>query len=182
MHAWNDYLAQHKHRFVEELLHLLRIPSISARSENKEDMINCAEAVKNYLSAAGADYVTIFPTNGHPVVYGEKTVNKDKPTVLVYGHYDVQPPDPLELWHSGPFEPVIKDGKIYARGACDDKGQFYMHIKAFEIMIKTNTLPVNIKFLIEGEEEIGLRILVNFCGKTKNSLLPMWCSSAILPC
>ncbi|BAV10295.1 Acetylornithine deacetylase/Succinyl-diaminopimelate desuccinylase [Filimonas lacunae] len=170
MQAWKDYQQQHKDRFLNELLDLLRIPSVSARSEHKNDMISCAEAVKQRLLEAGADKVDIYPTPGHPVVYGEKFLDASKPTVLVYGHYDVQPADPLELWNSGPFEPVIKDGKIYARGACDDKGQFYMHIKAFETMTQTNSLPVNIKFLIEGEEEIGSRNLQDFVEAHKELL------------
>jgi len=162
MQVWKDYESQHKDRFLEELLELLRIPSISARTEHKEDMIICAEAVKQRLLEAGADSVTIYPTEGHPVVYGEKIIDKNKPTVLVYGHYDVQPADPLDLWKSGPFEPVIKDGKIYARGSCDDKGQFYMHVKALETMTRTGTLPGNIKFIIEGEEEVGSPNLASF--------------------
>ncbi|GGH79868.1 acetylornithine deacetylase/succinyl-diaminopimelate desuccinylase-like protein [Filimonas zeae] len=170
MQAWKDYQQQHKDRFLNELLELLRIPSVSARSEHKNDMISCAEAVKQRLLEAGADTVEIYSTPGHPVVYGEKLLDPSKPTVLVYGHYDVQPPDPLELWHSGPFEPVIKDGKVYARGACDDKGQFYMHVKAFETMTQTNSLPVNIKFLIEGEEEIGSRNLQDFVEAHKELL------------
>lgn len=170
MQAWKDYLDQHKDRFLEELLQLLRIPSVSARSEHKQDMIACAEAVKQRLEEAGADTVTIYQTPGHPVVYAEKKVDASKPTVLVYGHYDVQPPDPLELWHSGPFEPVIKDCKIYARGSADDKGQFYMHVKALEIFTNTNSLPVNIKFLIEGEEEIGSRNLEDFVTAHKDLL------------
>jgi len=170
MQAWKDYLDQHKDRFLDELLQLLRIPSVSARSEHKEDMIACAEAVKQRLQEAGADTVTIYQTPGHPVVYAEKKLDASKPTVLVYGHYDVQPPDPLELWHSGPFEPVIKDGKIYARGSADDKGQFYMHVKALEIFTKTASLPVNIKFLIEGEEEIGSSHLENFVKENKELL------------
>lgn len=162
MNAWKQYLDTNKERFLNELLDLLRIPSISARSENKNDMITCSEAVKQKLLDAGADRAEIYQTAGHPVVYGEKIIDASKPTVLVYGHYDVQPADPLELWNSGPFEPVIKDGKIYARGACDDKGQFYMHVKALEIMTNTNSLPVNIKFLIEGEEEVGSPNLAKF--------------------
>lgn len=150
-----QYIDQNKDRFLNELLDLLRIPSISANSEHKGDMIRCAEAVKKSLLDAGADRAEIHETAGHPIVYGEKMVNPSLPTVLVYGHYDVQPADPLELWHSGPFEPVIKDGKIFARGACDDKGQFYMHVKALEVMVKNNALKTNIKFCIEGEEEIG---------------------------
>jgi len=170
MQAWKDYQEQHKDRFLEELLDLLRIPSVSARSEHKDDMTKCADTVKQRLLEAGADTVTIYPTPGHPIVYGEKIIDASKPTVLVYGHYDVQPPDPLELWHSGPFEPVIKDGKIFARGACDDKGQFYMHVKALETMVKTNSLPVNIKFLIEGEEEIGSKHLGDFVNAQKDLL------------
>ena len=157
-----EYQEAHKDRFLNELLELLRIPSISARSEHKADMTACANAVQEKLLAAGADKVDIYPTKGHPIVYGEKNVDPSKPTVLVYGHYDVQPADPLELWHSGPFEPVIKDGKIYARGACDDKGQFYMHIKALESMNAAGELPCNVKFLIEGEEEVGSPNLATF--------------------
>lgn len=170
MEAWKQYQQQHKNRFLTELLELLRIPSISARSENKEDMVRCAEAVKQHLLDAGADTVTIYPTDGHPVVYGEKMIDPSKPTVLVYGHYDVQPADPLELWHSGPFEPVIKDGKIFARGSADDKGQFFMHVKALETMVKTNTLSTNIKFIIEGEEEIGSPNLAKFVKANKDLL------------
>jgi acetylornithine deacetylase/succinyl-diaminopimelate desuccinylase-like protein len=167
MQVWNDYLAQNKDRFLEELLDLLRIPSISAKSEHQADMLACAEKVKTRLLEAGADSVTIYPTNGHPIVYGEKIISPSLPTVLVYGHYDVQPADPLDLWHSPPFEPVIKDGKIFARGACDDKGQFYMHIKALEVMVKTNSLPCNMKFCIEGEEEIGSPNLATFVKENK---------------
>jgi acetylornithine deacetylase/succinyl-diaminopimelate desuccinylase-like protein len=167
MQVWKDYQELHKERFLNELLELLRIPSISARTEHKEDMVICAEAVKKRLLEAGADTVTIYPTAGHPVVYGEKIIDASKPTVLVYGHYDVQPADPLELWNSGPFEPVIKDGKIYARGSCDDKGQFYMHVKALEIMVKTNSLPANVKFIIEGEEEVGSPNLATFVKANK---------------
>ncbi len=170
MQAWKDYQAQNKDRFLDELLELLRIPSVSARSEHKEDMVRCAEKVKQRLLEAGADTVEIMPTAGHPAVFGEKIVDPSKPTVLVYGHYDVQPPDPLELWDSPPFEPVIKDGKIFARGACDDKGQFYMHVKALEVMNKTGGLPVNVKFLIEGEEEIGSKHLGEFLEANKAKL------------
>ncbi|MDE3236141.1 MAG: dipeptidase [Bacteroidota bacterium] len=162
MQAWKDYQEQNKERFLNELLDLLRIPSISARSEHKEDMMCCAESVQQHLLQAGADIVKVYPTEGHPIVYGEKMVSAELPTVLVYGHYDVQPADPLELWHSGPFDPVIKDGKIYARGSADDKGQFFMHVKAVETLVKTNTLPVNVKFIIEGEEEIGSPNLATF--------------------
>jgi len=167
MEAWKEYQEKNKDRFLEELLALLRIPSVSARNENKKDMLVCAEAVKSRLMEAGAENVKLIPTTGHPVVFGEKITDTSKPTVLVYGHYDVQPADPLELWNSGPFDPVIKDGKIYARGSCDDKGQFYMHIKALEIMTKTNSLPVNIKFIIEGEEEIGSAHLAEFLEENK---------------
>lgn len=162
MQVWKDYQTANKDRFLNELLELLKVPSISARSENKQDMVTCAEAVKQRLLEAGADKAEVYPTDGHPVVYGEKIIDPSKPTVLVYGHYDVQPADPLELWKSGPFEPVIRDGKIYARGACDDKGQFYMHVKALETLVHTNTLATNIKFIIEGEEEVGSPNLAKF--------------------
>ena len=157
-----EYIDTHRERFLNELLDLLRIPSISARTEHQQDMLSCAEAVKKSLLEAGADKAEVISTAGHPIVYGEKIIDPSLPTVLVYGHYDVQPADPLELWHSGPFDPVIKDGKIFARGACDDKGQFYMHVKALEIMVKTNSLKTNIKFCIEGEEEIGSPNLAKF--------------------
>jgi acetylornithine deacetylase/succinyl-diaminopimelate desuccinylase-like protein len=170
MQVWKEYQEQHKDRFLNELLDLLRIPSISARSENKEDMITCAEAVKKSFLEAGADSVTIYPTEGHPIVYGEKHTDPSKPTVLVYGHYDVQPPDPLELWHSGPFDPVIKEGKIFARGSADDKGQFFMHVKALETLVKTNTTTCNFKFIIEGEEEIGSPNLAKFVKEHKTLL------------
>ena len=170
MQPWKEYQSEHKERFLNELLDLLRIPSVSARSENKADMATCANAVKSRLLEAGADKVEIYETAGHPIVYGEKMTNPALPTVLVYGHYDVQPADPLELWHSGPFEPVIKDGKIYARGACDDKGQFYMHIKALETMVQTNSLSTNLKFIIEGEEEVGSPNLGTFINEKKDML------------
>lgn len=160
--AWREYQSANKERFLEELLGLLRIPSVSARNEHKADMQNCAEIVKQRLLEAGADTAKIFATEGHPVVYAEKITDSNKPTVLIYGHYDVQPPDPLELWNSGPFEPLVTEGKVYARGACDDKGQFYMHVKALEIMMRTDTLSTNIKFIIEGEEEIGSPNLAKF--------------------
>ncbi len=170
MQGWKEYQAANKDRFLDELLDLLRIPSVSARSEHKNDMVTCAEAVQQRLLEAGATKATIYPTDGHPVVYAEKITDPSKPTVLVYGHYDVQPADPLELWHSGPFEPVIKDGKIFARGSADDKGQFYMHVKAMETMVKTNTLPTNIKFCIEGEEEVGSPNLARFVASHKDLL------------
>ncbi len=162
MQAWKDYQEQNKDRFLNELLELLRIPSVSADSKYKADVAACAEAVKEHLLRAGADTAEVCPTAGHPIVYAEKIIDPALPTVLVYGHYDVQPADPLHLWHSGPFEPVIKDGKIFARGACDDKGQMYMHIKALETMVKTNTMPCNIKVMIEGEEEVGSSNLGKF--------------------
>ena len=170
MQVWKDYQEKNKDRFLNELLDLLRIPSISAKSENKDDMLKCAEAVKQRLLEAGADKVEIYPTQGHPVVFGEKIIDPAKPTVLVYGHYDVQPADPLELWNSGPFDPLIKDGKIYARGSCDDKGQFFMHVKALETMVQTNTLATNIKFCIEGEEEVGSPNLGKFVAANKELL------------
>ncbi len=170
MEAWKVYQEANKDKFLNELLHLLTIPSVSARSEHQQDMVTCAETVKQRLLEAGADTVTIYETEGHPIVYGEKIVDANKPTVLVYGHYDVQPADPLNLWKSGPFEPVIIDGKIFARGSCDDKGQFYMHVKALETLVNTNTLSNNIKFLIEGEEEIGSPNLATFVKQNKSLL------------
>jgi acetylornithine deacetylase/succinyl-diaminopimelate desuccinylase-like protein len=170
MQTWNEYLEQNKQKFLDELLELLRIPSISADSAYKADVARCAEAVKKSLEEAGCDHVEICPTAGHPIVYGERMVDASAPTILVYGHYDVQPADPLELWHSGPFEPIIKDGKIYARGACDDKGQMFMHVKAFEVMSKTNTLSCNVKFMIEGEEEVGSANLGSFLEKNREKL------------
>ena len=167
MQVWKDYQEKNKDRFLEELLALLRIPSVSARTENKNDMLTCAEAVKKSLVEAGATTATIYPTEGHPIVYAEKIIDPALPTVLVYGHYDVQPADPLELWNSGPFDPVIKDSKIYARGSADDKGQFYMHVKALETMVQTGTLTTNIKFLIEGEEEVGSPNLATFVKANK---------------
>jgi acetylornithine deacetylase/succinyl-diaminopimelate desuccinylase-like protein len=150
-----QYIEENKDRFLAELMDMLRIPSVSADSKYKEDVQRNAEFVKNSLIAAGADNVEVCPTPGHPIVYGEKMIDPALPTVVVYGHYDVQPADPLELWDSPPFEPVIKDGLIVARGSCDDKGQMFMHVKAFELMMKTNSLPCNVKFMIEGEEEVG---------------------------
>ena len=170
MTAWKEYQEKNKDRFLNELLEMLRIPSISANSANKEDMKKCAELVKQRLLDAGADKADVYPTDGHPVVYAEKIVDASKPTVLVYGHYDVQPPDPLNLWNSPPFEPVIKDGRIYARGSADDKGQFYMHVKALEILSQTKSLTNNIKFLIEGEEEVGSPNLGKFVAEHKDLL------------
>ncbi|GAB3006562.1 dipeptidase [Niabella terrae] len=152
---WKDYQQQHQERFLAEMMDLLRIPSVSAKSEHQADMTRCAEAVKAALLSSGCDKAALMDTAGFPVVYGEKIIDPVLPTVLVYGHYDVQPVEPLEEWKTEPFEPTIIDGKVFARGSADDKGQFYMHVKALEIMNKTETLTTNIKFLIEGEEEIG---------------------------
>jgi acetylornithine deacetylase/succinyl-diaminopimelate desuccinylase-like protein len=170
MNAWKEFQEANKDRFLQELLDLLRIPSVSAKSEHNDDMQACAKAVAKSLTDAGAQIATIYETEGHPIVYGEIIVDPSFPTVLVYGHYDVQPADPLGLWHSGPFEPTIIDGKIFARGACDDKGQFYMHVKALEIMTKTNSMCTNIKFVIEGEEEIGSPNLATFVKANKDLL------------
>jgi acetylornithine deacetylase/succinyl-diaminopimelate desuccinylase-like protein len=170
MKAWKEFQEANKDRFLQELLDLLRIPSVSAKSEHNDDMQACAKAVAKSLTDAGTQIATIYETEGHPIVYGEIIVDPSFPTVLVYGHYDVQPADPLELWHSGPFEPTIIDGKIFARGACDDKGQFYMHVKALEIMTKTNSMCTNIKFVIEGEEEIGSPNLATFVKANKDLL------------
>jgi acetylornithine deacetylase/succinyl-diaminopimelate desuccinylase-like protein len=152
------------------MLELLRIPSVSAKGEHKDDMRRCADAVRQHLLQAGADRAEVMETAGHPVVYGEKIIDASKPTVLVYGHYDVQPAEPLELWTNPPFEPTITDGKIYARGSADDKGQFFMHVKAMETLVKTGTLENNIKFLIEGEEEVGSPNLGPFVAANKDLL------------
>ena len=170
------YIEDNKDRFINELIELLKIPSISADPNYKNEVLNCANAVSKSLQDAGAENVEICQTAGYPIVYGDKIIDPKLPTVLVYGHYDVQPPDPLELWESGPFEPVIKktdihpEGAIFARGSCDDKGQFYMHVKAFELMIRTKTLPCNIKFMIEGEEEVGSENLGVFVKENKERL------------
>ncbi len=171
-----EYLEANKEKFLNELLELLRIPSVSADSKFAEDVKKTADFVAQKLKEAGADNVEVCPTAGHPIVYGEKIFDASLPTVLVYGHYDVQPADPVELWHSPPFEPVIKqteehpEGAIYARGACDDKGQMYMHVKAFESMVKTNSLACNVKFMIEGEEEVGSANLGTFIKANKEKL------------
>jgi acetylornithine deacetylase/succinyl-diaminopimelate desuccinylase-like protein len=165
-----DYINNNKDRFLSELFEWLRIPSVSADSKLKGDVRKAAEFVKDKLAAAGVDKVELCETKGHPIVYAEKIINPALPTVLVYGHYDVQPADPLNLWTSPPFEPVIKDDKIYARGSCDDKGQVYMHVKAFEIMMKNNLVPCNIKFMIEGEEEVGSDNLGTFVKENKSKL------------
>ncbi|MBO4282885.1 MAG: dipeptidase [Bacteroidales bacterium] len=164
------YIEQHKDRFLNELFELIRIPSVSAEAEHKEDMLRCAEKWRSLLLEAGADKAEIMPTAGNPVVYGEKIIDPAKPTVLVYGHYDVMPVAPLELWRTQPFEPVVKDGRIWARGADDDKGQSFMQAKAFEFMVRTGQLPCNVKFMLEGEEEIGSGSLYAFCETNKELL------------
>lgn len=171
-----SYVNQHKDRFLNELIELLKIPSISADSAYKNDVLKTAETVKISLQNAGCDVVEICETKGNPIVYGEKIIDQNLPTVLVYGHYDVQPPDPMNLWNSPPFEPVIKntdlhpDGAIFARGSSDDKGQMYMHIKALEFMTTTNQLPCNVKFMIEGEEEVGSVSLSKFVKENQEKL------------
>jgi len=176
MNNITSYVSQNKERFLNELLELLKIPSISADSAYKGEMLNTAEFVSESLKKAGCDKVEICKTEGYPIVYGEKIIDKNLPTVLVYGHYDVQPPDPIELWDSPPFEPVIKktelhpEGAIFARGSCDDKGQFYMHVKALEFMTETNQLPCNVKFMIEGEEEVGSVNLSKFVKNNQKKL------------
>jgi acetylornithine deacetylase/succinyl-diaminopimelate desuccinylase-like protein len=161
MNSAKSYIQEHKDRFINELIELLKIPSISADSAYKKDVHKMAEAVRSSLEKAGCDHVEVCETPGYPIVYGEKMVDPDLPTILVYGHYDVQPPDPLDLWDSPPFEPIINktelhpDGAIFARGSSDDKGQMYMHVKALEYMTSTGQLPCNVKFMIEGEEEVG---------------------------
>lgn len=164
------YIEQNKDRFIAELLELLRIPSVSADPGFGDDVRRAADYIAQKLRDAGADQVEICPTAGYPIVYAEKIVDPALPTVLMYGHYDVQPADPYELWHSPPFEPVVKDGNIYARGACDDKGQLYMHVKAFELMMQQNALPCNVKFMIEGEEEVGSNNLSLFVQQNKARL------------
>ncbi len=176
METIKTYIEKHKSRFIEELIILLKIPSISADSAYKNDVLKTAEAIKNSLQKAGCDTVEICTTKGYPIVFGEKIIDENLPTILVYGHYDVQPPDPLDLWNSPPFEPVIKktkihpEGAIFARGACDDKGQLYMHVKALEFMTQNNQLPCNVKFMIEGEEEVGSASLANFVKENKEKL------------
>jgi acetylornithine deacetylase/succinyl-diaminopimelate desuccinylase-like protein len=164
------YIEQNKDRFLQELFDLLRIPSISADSAFAGDVRQCAESVASHLRNAGADDVSIEETAGHPIVYGEKIINPSWPTVLIYGHYDVQPSAPDELWTTPAFEPNVRDGKIYARGAADDKGQFFMHVKAFETMMKTDSLCCNVKFMIEGEEEVGSGNLGPYCVNNREKL------------
>lgn len=166
----SDYLTSNKDRFIAELFDWLRIPSVSADSRHKNDVRKAAEFLKEKLSAAGADRVELCETKGHPILYAEKIIDPALPTVLVYGHYDVQPPDPLDLWETPPFEPAIRNDKIYARGACDDKGQVYMHVKAFETMMKLNQLSCNVKFMVEGEEEVGSDNLGTFVRENKDKL------------
>ena len=176
MNQAKDYIVQHKERFLDELFELLKIPSISADPAFSQDVIDCSEAIKSALIKAGCDQVEICETPGYPIVFGQKLIDPKLPTVLVYGHYDVQPPDPRELWDSPPFEPIIKkteahpEGAIYARGACDDKGQLYMHVKALEYMNASSTLPCNVKFMFEGEEEIGSESLAWFVKKNQDKL------------
>ena len=165
-----DYIAANNDRFLSELFELLRIPSISAQSYHKEDMVRCAEWLTAALVKAGADHAEVMPTNGNPVVFGEKRIEGAKRTVLVYGHYDVMPEDPRDEWRTNPFEPEIKDGRIWCRGADDDKGQLFMHVKAFEAMCATDSLPCNVKFMLEGEEEIGSANLYDFCRENKEML------------
>lgn len=165
-----EYIASNKDRFLGELFEWLKIPSISADSRHKEDVRKAAVFLKDKLTAAGADKVEICETKGHPIVYAEKIKGPSLPTVLVYGHYDVQPADPLDLWDSPPFEPTIRDGKIFARGSCDDKGQVYMHVKAFETMVTNSSLPCNVKFMVEGEEEVGSDNLGTFVKANKEKL------------
>ena len=166
----NKYVEENKDRFLEELFGLIRIPSISSIADHKPDMYKAAEYWKKTLLEAGADKAEVFETAGNPVTYGEKIIDPALPTVLVYGHMDVMPVDPIDLWETPPFEPQVRDGKIYARGADDDKGQGMMHAKAFELMVKTNTLPCNVKFMIEGEEEVGSPNLGLWCEQNKEML------------
>ncbi len=166
-----EYIEQNKDRFLDELFGLIRIPSISSLAQHKPDMLRAAEYWKKTLLEAGADKAEVYQTDGNPVTYGEKIIDPELPTVMVYGHMDVMPVDPLDLWNTDPFEPVIKDGKIWARGADDDKGQGFMHAKAFEYLVKTDQLPVNVKFMIEGEEEIGSPNLGKFCEENKEMLM-----------
>lgn len=170
MEIISNYIENNKNRFLDELFGLLRIPSISSVKSHKPDMYKAAEYWKNLLLSSGADRAEIFETDGNPVTWGEKIIDPQLPTVLVYAHMDVMPVDPIEKWHSDPFEPEVRDGKIWARGADDDKGQGMMHAKAFELMVKTGTLPCNVKFMIEGEEEIGSPNLGKWCVENKEML------------
>lgn len=165
-----QYIAENQERFLNELFEVLRIPSVSSQSAHKEDMVTCANKLVEMLLAAGADSAQVYPTKGHPVVFGEKRFDPSRPTILVYGHYDVQPVDPIDLWKSDPFEPEVRDGAIYARGANDDKGQLFMHIKAFEYLVKKGLVNHNIKFILEGEEEIGSPSLAEWAKEHKDML------------
>jgi acetylornithine deacetylase/succinyl-diaminopimelate desuccinylase-like protein len=168
MEKVKQYIEENKDRFLEELFEMLRIPSISSIKDHKQDMVKMAEKYKEMLLAAGCDKAEVKPTEGNPVVYGEKIIDPSRPTVVVYAHYDVMPVDPVDLWkQDDPFEPVIKDGKIWGRGSDDDKGQGMMHVKAFEALVKTDSLPCNVKFMIEGEEEIGSPSLPKWCEENK---------------
>ena len=164
------YIKDNEGRWFEELFSLLRIPSISSDPNHKGDMLRCAERLTQLLKEAGADEAAVYPTDGHPVVFGQKIVSSELPTVLVYGHYDVQPVDPLELWKSDPFEPEIHDGAIWGRGANDDKGQLFMHLKAFEYLVRAGKLRHNVKFIFEGEEEIGSPSLAKWAEANKERL------------
>lgn len=170
METIKKYIEENRERFLEELFEFIRIPSVSAKEENKMDMLKAADFLKDSLLKAGADKAEVFPTQGHPIVYCEKNVSPDLPTVLIYGHYDVQPAEPFDLWKTEPFEPVIIDEKIWGRGADDDKGQLFMHVKAFELMNRTDTLLCNVKFMVEGEEEVGSVNLEKFCLDYKQML------------
>jgi len=170
METIQSYIANNKERFLEELFGLIRIPSVSSVSDHKEDMFRAADYLAGQLMNAGADTARVYETTGHPVVFGTKIIDPSKPTILVYGHYDVMPVDPIELWDSPPFEPVIRDGKVYARGAVDDKGQLFMQVKAFEYLVKQDLLPCNVKFMIEGEEEMGSPALGTWCRENKEML------------
>jgi acetylornithine deacetylase/succinyl-diaminopimelate desuccinylase-like protein len=170
MQNLKSYIQSNSKRYLDELFGLIRIPSISSESEHKKDMVKTAQYVVDQLLASGADKAVIMPTTGHPVVYGEKIIDPSKPTILVYGHYDVMPVDPLELWQSPPFEPEVRDGKIFARGAVDDKGQLFMQVKAFEYLVLTKQLNFNVKFIIEGEEEMGSPALGKWLPEQKELL------------
>ena len=165
-----EYIEENRDRFLEELFSLLRIPSVSSLEKHRPDMLECAERLAELLKEAGADTADVYPTKGHPVVFGQKILDPSYGTVLVYGHYDVQPVDPLELWKSDPFEPEIRDGAIYARGANDDKGQLFMHLKAFEYMLREGKLRHNVKFIFEGEEEIGSPSLAEWAQEHRDLL------------
>lgn len=170
MEKVKQYIQENKERFLDELFELIRIPSVSSLSDHKPDMIRAAEKYKEHFLKAGCDRAEIMPTAGNPIVYAEKIIDPALPTVLVYAHYDVMPVDPIELWTTPPFEPQVRNGKIYARGADDDKGQGFMHVKAFETLVANNKLPVNVKFMIEGEEEVGSVNLPAFCDANKDLL------------